>query len=143
MTRDHGPPDPTPWEDAGGETLPWFAGRQSFLRAPLVSFDAIEPGLTVISGAPHSLRARFGERGGPRGIREGSLPIIDRLRNAPSEGLVDVATGRRLFWPAERRLVDVGDLNVYPSDVMRTTEGIAGGRGGDRAAWRVLGLPRG
>ncbi len=112
---------------AADEPLPWFAGRQTFLRAPLVDFDAIRPGMTVISGAPHSLRARFGERGGPRGIREGSVHLVDRLRNARSEGIVDVSTGRRLFLPSETRLVDVGDLNVYPSDVMRTTEGIAGG----------------
>jgi arginase family enzyme len=127
MTRDREATDPGPRAGDGSEAFPWFAGRQTFLRAPLVELDGIRAGMTVISGAPHSLRPRFGERGGPRGIREGSLPVIDRLRNAPSEGLVDVATGRRLFWPGERRLVDVGDLNVYPSDVMRTTEGIAGG----------------
>ena len=113
--------------DSGDDALPWFAGRRTFLRAPLVDLDGVAPGMTVISGAPHSLRARFGERGGPQGIRDGSLPVIDRLRNAPSDGLVDVTTGQRLFWPAQHRLVDIGDLNVYPSDVMRTTEGIAGG----------------
>src|SRR5262249_48678684 len=107
--------------------LPWFAGHRTFLRAPLVDLDGIEPGMTVISGAPHSLRARFGERGGPSGIRDGSLPLVDRLRNPSSGGFVDVTTGRRLFWPTASRLVDVGDLNVYPSDVMRTTDGIAGG----------------
>jgi arginase family enzyme len=106
---------------------PWFTGRQTFLRAPPVGFDAIRPGMTVISGAPHSLRARFGERGGPRGIREGSLALVERLRNADGEGFVDASTGTRLFLPAASRLVDVGDLNVYPSDVTRTTEGIAGG----------------
>jgi agmatinase len=109
------------------ERLPWYAGRQTFLRAPLVGFDAIRPGMTVIGGAPHSFRSRFGERGGPRGIREGSLLVADRLENARDQGFVEVATGRRLFLPSETRLVDVGDLNVYPSDVMRTTEGIAGG----------------
>src|SRR5215831_18990116 len=87
----------------GDDALPWFTGQRTFLRAPLVDFDGIEAGMTVISGAPHSLRPRFGERGGPRGIRDGSLPLIDRLRNASSEGLVDVTTGRRLFWPGARR----------------------------------------
>ena len=116
--------------DGHGETAeqhPWYAGPQTFLRAPLVGFDAIRPGTTVISGAPHSLRSRFGERGGPRGIREGSMALADRLGNARREGFIDVSTGKRLFLPSETRLVDVGDLNVYPSDVMRTTEGIAGG----------------
>jgi len=113
--------------DELGADRPWYAGRQTFLRAPLVDFDAVRSGMTVISGAPHSLRARFGERGGPRGIREGSAILVDRLRNARGEGFVDAATGTRLFLPSDTRLVDVGDLNVYPSDVARTTEGIAGG----------------
>ena len=42
-------------------------------------------------------------------------------------GVVDTYTGRRLIIPDASRLMDVGDLNEYPSDVMRTTEAIAGG----------------
>ena len=107
--------------------LPWFTGTSTFMRAPTVDFQDISPGMTVISGAPHSMRDRFGERYGPRGIREASLPLVDRLRNAATEGVVDVSTGKTFVPPAQNRLVDVGDFNTYPSDVMETTEGIAGG----------------
>jgi arginase family enzyme len=112
-----------------GETqhLPWFAGKPTFMRAPLIELEAVRPRMTVISGAPHSFRSRFGERGGPRGIRESSLDLADRLRNSTDRVIVEVSTGRRLYLPSETRLVDVGDFNIYPSDVMRTTEGIAGG----------------
>ncbi len=109
-----------------GET-PRFNQPATFMRAPLVGLDDIKPGMTVISGAPHSMRDRFGERYGPRGIRDSSMPIADKLRNAAAGGVVDLSTGRTLLPPTETRLVDVGDFNMYPADVMKTTEGIAGG----------------
>ena len=107
-------------------TEPGFSRSPTFLGAPLVGLADVTPGLTVISGAPHSMRDRFGERYGPRGIRGTSLAIAERFGHA-AEGLVDVATGQTLAQPSETRLVDVGDFNMYPSDVMKTTEGIAGG----------------
>jgi arginase family enzyme len=106
--------------------LSLLTGPSTFLRAPLVDVDAVRPGMTVISGAPHSLRPRFGERGGPRGIRDGSHALAERFTRAGDDGLVDLASGRRLV-PSAGSLVDVGDLNLYPSDVLRTTEGIAAG----------------
>ena len=98
----------------------------TFMGAPLVGLSDVQPGMTVISGAPHSLRDRFGERYGPRGIRQHSLQVSQKFDQAP-EGLVDVSTGHTLIRPDEFPLVDVGDFNSYPSDVMKATEGIAGG----------------
>jgi arginase family enzyme len=105
------------------------APAATFLAAPLVSLDAVRPGMVVIGGAPHDSThfSRFGARMGPRGIREGSLPFARKLANAAADGLVHVATESRWLPRADSSLVDVGDFNVYPSDVMRTTEGIAGG----------------
>ncbi|HEV8306251.1 MAG TPA: agmatinase family protein [Methylomirabilota bacterium] len=104
-------------------------GAATFLAAPLVGLDQVRPGTVVIGGAPHDSThtSRFGTRMGPRGIREGSLAFARKLANAPDDGLVEVATGARLRPHRDSRLVDVGDFNVYPSDVTRTTEGIAGG----------------
>ena len=96
------------------------------MGAPLVGLSDVQPGMTVISGAPHSLRDRFGESYGPRGIREHSLPLAQSFDRA-EEGLIDVSTGRTLIRPTHSPLVDVGDFNSYPSDVMKATEGIAGG----------------
>ncbi len=101
----------------------------TFLAAPLVSVDAVRPGTVVIGGAPHDSThfSRFGARLGPRGIREGSLSFAHKLANAAGGGLVDVARGVRWRRRPEVPLVDVGDFNVYPSDVMQTTAGISGG----------------
>ena len=98
----------------------------TFMGAPLVGLSDVQPGMTVISGAPHSLRDRFGERYGPRGIRHHSLQVSQKFDHAP-EGLIDVSTGHTLVRPNDFPLVDVGDFNSYPSDVMKATEGIAGG----------------
>jgi arginase family enzyme len=105
------------------------AAAPTFLAAPFVSLDAIRPGSVVIGGAPHDSThfSRFGARMGPRGIREGSLPFARKLANADADGLIQVESEARWLPRAEVPLVDVGDFNVYPSDVMRTTEGIAGG----------------
>ena len=112
---------------SGRDDLPTAA--PTFLAAPLVSLDAIQAGSVVIGGAPHDSThfSRFGARMGPRGIREGSLPFARKLANAAADGLVQVESEARWVPRAEVPLVDVGDFNVYPSDVMRTTEGIAGG----------------
>ena len=110
-------------------SLPWFSGASTFLRAPLIDLDRIEPGTVVIGGAPHDSThgSRHGTRMGPRGIRDCSVAFADRFRNAPDKGMIDVSTGGRFALPAEGRLVDVGDYNIYPTDVMRTIDGIAGG----------------
>ena len=111
------------------EKTPWYSGAQTFLKAPLVDLDQIEPGMVVIGGAPHDSThtSRFGTRMGPRGIREGSLSFAGKLQNAAVAGLVDVKNRTRLTLPAQNKLADVGDFNVYPSDVLKTTEGIAQG----------------
>ena len=111
------------------ETLPWFSGAQTFLKSPLVSLDEVTPGMVVVGGAPHDSThaSRFGTRMGPRGIREGSLAFTERLMNTTEGGLLDLNTGVRLTLPSESRLVDVGDFNVYPTDVVKTIGGIAGG----------------
>ena len=103
------------------------SGAVTYMRSPRATMDEIEPGMTVISGAPHSMRDRFGERYGPRGIRENSLSIADRFERAGGEGVVDTASGKVLALPSETRLVDVGDFGMHPSDVMKATESMASG----------------
>ena len=104
-------------------------GAATFLGSPYVALDKVERGMVVIGGAPHDSThtSRFGTRMGPRGIREGSLAMADRIHSAGPDGILEVTSGNRLTTPQSNRLVDVGDYNVYPSDVMKSTEGIAGG----------------
>ena len=105
------------------------SGLTTFLKAPLVDFDYIKPGMVAIGGAPHDSTHshRIGTRMGPRGIREGSQTVADKLRGDADGELFDVASGQRVTLPSEPRLVDVGDYSVYPTDMPRSVEGMAGG----------------
>ncbi len=111
------------------QALPWYSGATTFLKSPQASFDDIKPGMVAIGGAPHDSTHghRAGARYGPRGIREGSQVLADKLRPAGDDGLIHVGSGSRLSLPAESRLVDVGDYNSYPTDMDRAVEGMAGG----------------
>ena len=111
------------------QVLPWYSGATTFLKSPQASFDDIKPGMVAIGGAPHDSTHghRAGARYGPRGIREGSQVLADKLRPAGDDGLIHVGSGNRLRLPAENMLVDVGDYNSYPTDMDRAVEGMAGG----------------
>ena len=91
-------------------------GASTFLGSPYVALDKVERGMVVIGGAPHDSThtSRFGTRMGPRGIRDGSLPLARRIRDSGPDGILDLASGDRLTLPDTSRLVDVGDYNVYP-----------------------------
>ena len=87
------------------EVSPWFSGSTTFLKAPLAEFDDIKPGMVAIGGAPHDSTHghRVGTRMGPRGIREGSQILADKLRRGAESGLMDVASGKRIQLPSEGR----------------------------------------
>lgn len=110
-------------EAVGIETI----GPHTFFQAPLTQIEDLRPGQVAIAGVPHDSThtTRFGTRYGPRGIREGSLMMLDRI-SAP-DGVLDLATGLRRRYVGRDVLADVGDLNMYPTDVMATTEGIRQG----------------
>ncbi len=101
--------------------------QPSFLGAPISPMHAIGPGVVVVSGAPYVARDRGMQREGPRAIRAASAVVAERLHHATGTGILDHMAGRTWKERPWRPLIDIGDLNVYPSDVMRSTEGIAGG----------------
>ena len=121
------------------EPLPWSASGATFLRSESGDVQDVRPGMVVISGAPHGVKDRMTQRGGPKSIRESSLSLDDRLSNAGSAGVVDVSTGRYLLPTTDARIMDVGDLREHPTDVVRTTESIAGGTADvtRRGGWSV------
>jgi len=101
-----------------------FAGIATFMRAPAVDFDALQPGQVAIVGAPFDTTTawRQGARYAPRAIREASLHVVYWLDSAYESELVDLESGTTLQRTATGTVVDLGDLNVYPNQVTRSAE---------------------
>ena len=96
-----------------------FVGIPSFLRAPIVTdLDALNADIAVF-GVPFDEGSPFlaGSRMGPRAIREHSLRFA-----APEAGFYDPETRRTYLAHemANRTIADVGDADVWPTDVTST-----------------------
>ena len=96
-----------------------FAGIPSFLRAPIVADPNTLDADIVVYGVPFDEGSPFvgGSRMGPRSIREHSL----RFAGADA-GLYDPETGRTYLGHemANKTIADVGDVDVWPTDVRST-----------------------
>jgi agmatinase len=111
------------------DPLPAFAGIPTFLRAPMANSSELGPGAVAVLGVPHdaTLGSRQGSRFGPRGIRNGSLDLISQLETAPSASLTNVSTGTRLRLDPNSALVDLGDVDIFPNSVERSSESMRQG----------------
>jgi agmatinase len=102
---------------------PAFAGIDTFWRAPLVSPDQVPEGYIAILGAPHDMTVSSGRQGarfGPKVIRQQSAHFITLTRCAPTQEVVNLATRKRIKVPDDLRVVDAGDIVLYPNDLDRT-----------------------
>ena len=93
-----------------------FTGIPSFLRAPIeTDLDTLDADIAVY-GVPFDEGSPFlaGSRMGPRSIREQSLRFA-----GSRAGLHDPETGRTYlaYEMANRTIADVGDVDVWPTDV--------------------------
>ena len=96
-----------------------FVGIPSFLRVPIeTDLDALDADIAVY-GVPFDEGSPFlaGSRMGPRSIREHSLRFA-----AADAGFYDPETRRTyLAWEmANKTIADVGDVDVWPTDVKST-----------------------
>ncbi|WP_171181895.1 agmatinase family protein [Ruegeria sp. HKCCD8929] len=104
-----------------------FAGIPTFMRAPIMPVDQLSPGMTAVMGVPtdYTRTGRAGARYGPRGIREASLHIWKYADSSVSGPALDPVTGNVTHYnPQTGRLADLGDIPIYPTDVVKTGESI-------------------
>ena len=106
------------------DLLPSFAGINTFARAPHGTIDELKTGDVALAGVVHdgTSSSRQGVRQGPKGIREASADFIYELQASSSKSLIDVVSGRTLHMPSELKLVDLGDLQIYPMDLDKTLD---------------------
>lgn len=109
-------------------TAPAYSGIATFLRAPIAEISELKKGDIAILGVPFDTTcgSRQGARFGPRGIREESLHFMYQIGALTTDRkeMVDINTGDRFRFPPRDILFDVGDCDVFPSDVARTSESI-------------------
>jgi agmatinase len=106
----------------------YHAGIATFMRRPLVGPEALRPGMVAVLGIPfdYTSGSRPGARWGPRGIRQSSAYFDYFLRSSADERYVDLETGQEVRFPEELGLVDLGDVELFPTDLDRTGAAIAG-----------------
>jgi agmatinase len=112
------------------EPLPYYGGLVSFYRAPGIELDQIKEGMAVVAGVPIDSgipTGRSGARYGPRAVREASLSGRTSLEVSPYNTRIDVNTGQGLKLKDNPNIADLGDFNIYPTDLMRTTESVKQG----------------
>jgi len=100
-----------------------FTGIPSFLRARVLAPDDPVDGDLIVLGAPTDEGSPFmpGSRFGPRSIREHSLRFV-----TGEDGYFDPRSGRRYLQREvrERRIVDIGDADIIPTNVEGTFDNI-------------------
>ena len=112
------------------EPLPYYAGPVSFFRTPSIEFDQVKEGMAVVLGVPIDNAITFGRVGarfGPRAIREISMRGRPIHETAEDQMRIDVDTGIGLRLKHDTPVADLGDFNIYPADLMKTTESVIEG----------------
>lgn len=102
------------------DPLPSYAGLQTFMRAPVVDAGELDASMIAVFGAPFEVSTRYGARLGPKVIREQSTHFQYYIESDANAEIVDVDTGRLLRPKRSKRIVDLGDVNIYPMDVAKT-----------------------
>ena len=109
------------------ELIAPHTGIPSFYKAPVIDIDKIQKGDPVIAGVPmdHGIvLTRTGTRYGPRAIREASLFYRAVQEGASEKTSVNVQTKKAQRLKERIKLVDVGDIPIYPQDIKQTSESI-------------------
>jgi len=85
--------------------------------------EHLKEGMAAIAGVSYDLSctSRIGARFGPRAIRETSQYYAGGFRRS---GMVEITTGDRMRMSTRTKMLDLGDLNVYPLDWPRTEESL-------------------
>ena len=123
------------------EPLPYYGGLVSFFRSPGIEIEEVTEGLAVVAGVPIDNGMPFGRAGtrfGPRAIREASLGggSASSATTDEERTTVDLVSGTARRLKDKPEVADLGDFNIYPTDLMKTTESVIRRNvGGGQARW--------
>lgn len=105
------------------------SGLGTFLGSPFVEIEELKDGMYAVVGIPNDVTSdsRPGARLGPKAIREASNQFEYYLKSYDDRELIDVAKGEVFRYPPKLNLVDVGDLNIYPTNSEKTIRSVSNG----------------
>ena len=109
---------------------PSYVGIPSFFQAPVIEPGQIREGMTVVAGVPIDqgiIVVKPGARFGPRAIREASTIPRAFFAAAVEHTVVDVDTHLALRLRDAPNIVDLGDFDIDPTDIMKTTRAVVDG----------------
>jgi len=112
------------------DVMPYYGGLVSFFRLPEIGIDDITEGMAVVAGVPIDngiYGGRVGARFGPRAIRESSLFSRAGYDLAPGTLRINLDTDVGTRLKENPNAGDMGDFNIYPTDLMKTTESVIQG----------------
>lgn len=116
------------WRMYADDPLPGWGSRSfTLFDVPSVRFGDNYPGADcAVFSLPFDSTAstRVGARYGPRAIREGSLAYASQQKSRGVSQLLNMRTGA-LVTIRDTRLVDFGDLHIYPSDPRKQMQSVA------------------
>jgi arginase family enzyme len=102
-----------------GPPYPDTPGILTFLGAPEGDVEHLEDGMVAVAGVSYDLSTtgRIGARFAPRAYRETSQYYASAFAQ---DEMVEIITGDRMRRARRLRLLDLGDLTVYPLEWART-----------------------
>jgi agmatinase len=105
-------------------SAPWYSGRPGFMRAPWIEPGDTPEGSIAVVGFPFDEFniGRAGSRWGPRRIREASLYLAGYFGIQTDRGFIDIASRSVIAWPKVFKVVDTGDVPIFPADVLAQTQ---------------------
>ncbi len=104
--------------------LPSYAGIQTFMRSPTVGLADLQADHVAVFGVPFDVATRYGSRFGPRAIREQSIHYQYYIDSDAEAEIFDVDTGRTLRKSSRHKIVDLGDVSVFPLNPEKTSASI-------------------
>ena len=107
-----------------------YMGIPTFFQAPFIAPSDIEEGMTVVAGVPIDqgvIMAKPGARYGPRKIREASTFPRAVFEAAAERTVIDIDTHVALRLKDAPNVVDIGDFDVDPTNIMTTTQSVIRG----------------
>lgn len=114
-------------EEFQDDPLPGWAGLGTLFGAPAASINDLDlPDGWAVAAVPFDSTAssRPGAAEGPRAVRQASVVFSSSLRSLGEWPMLDTRTGQVFRYRAPR-VVDVGDLHIYPTNTVRTFQAVA------------------